>query len=297
MRFIFVGGCERSGTSLVQKLLLAHATVAGGAEFIFTREIVALYSRMAAEYPSHYARRLSRHFNDAKLAEHFVQFYAGFFDEALAGKPGATLLSEKTPSNIFAAHDLLRLFPDSRFVHVIRDGRDVLASLRNVLHRLQEQGVTDYNQATFKTHRVCARWCRATDVHFSMINDAYLAPRYHGLRYEELVSEPETTVRALYSFLDLEPPAAALRPEQISASEMGLPIDGAWTTTDNDARPFDTNGCGRWRQELPATSRLLAQLLMSDRLARLGYPANGVWRGLSHTLWRLRDRLASPIAR
>lgn len=289
MRFIFVGGCERSGTSLVQKLLLAHAGVAGGAEFIFTGAIMSLYGRMAAKYPRHYARRLARHFDDEELASRFAQFYKGFFDDAIAGKPGATVVAEKTPSNIFVAQALLRLFPDSRFVHVMRDGRDVLASHRRVLHRLKEQGATDYNRDTFRASRVCARWCRAIDTHFAVANDETLAPRYYGLRYEKLVSEPAATVSALFSFLDLEPPPAAFHPEQISASQLGLPIDGAWTTQKDDSRPFDTHSCGRWRQTLPFKSRLLANLLLSSRLGQLGYPTNGTWRRLSSLLWRLRD--------
>lgn len=288
MRLIFVGGCERSGTSLVQKVLVSHSRVAGGPEFVFTGRIAELYRRMSANHPGPYATRLEAFYDGDELAAAFRRFYAGFFRRLFERKTGAAYFCEKTPSNIYAAPQLLEIFPDSRFVHVVRDGRAVLASLRDVRKRFEAAGEAGYNRATFRSRHICARWNRAVDVHFELMADAELAGRVAGVKYEDLVREPERVLTGLFGFLDLDLEEKALAPESITAEEAGMPIDGFWYTDEMYNRGFDPGGIGRWKQSLPAPVRVLGSLLMAAGLRRLSYPVGGAYVHANRALrlWR-----------
>ena len=273
MRLIFVGGCERSGTSLVQKVLLSHSRVAGGPELVFTHRIAELHRIMAAEYPASYTGRLSAFYDTEQLAEAFRGLFGSLFRRLGERKQGAHYFAEKTPSNIFAARELLRIFPDGLFVHVIRDGRDVLASHRDVRLRYERAGSESYNRPSFRPWRVCARWNRAIDLHYELEADPSFDGRYLALRYEKLVRDPEAQVARLFEFLQLEMEPRTLEPETVTSEEIGVPIDGIWTTQEMSGMGFDPGGIDRWARDLPLPSRLLGRRLLARNLRRLGYPA------------------------
>ena len=80
-RFLFVGGVERSGTSLVQRLLTAHSEVAGGPELQFTGQIADLHNRMswiARSGPDPYRRRLLSFVTPEELDQSFRDFFRSF---------------------------------------------------------------------------------------------------------------------------------------------------------------------------------------------------------------------------
>ncbi len=287
MRFVFLGGCRRSGTTLLQKALGAHSRIAGGSEFLFTPAIAGLYRRMAGRYAEHYARRIEGFYDAASLAAAFRRFYAGFFDEVRQRKPEATLIAEKTPANVYEAATLLRLFPDSRFVHALRDGRDVVASLADVRGRLQAQGIDGYNRRSFRLRAACGEWNHAARTHFAIEADPELAPRYRALRYEELVRAPRPVLTRLLDFLDLGLEEACLSPERLDAGRTGLTVDGVWYTREMDRQGFSAARIGRGRRDLPPGRRLLANLLMAENLDRLSYPVAPGWALAHRALRRL----------
>ena len=290
MRFLFVGGCERSGTTLVQRVLCAHSRVAGGPDLVFTGRIAELFDRMRGDYPEEYAARLARHYDEEELRRAFQRLLGGFLEKQAESDPAALYVSEKTPSNIFAARSLLELFPDARFLHVVRDGRDVLASHRDVARRLRQRQRSAGRR--FGPRAVCGRWNRAVDVHFQLTGRAELAGRYHLVRYEELVSAPRRVVGELFAFLGLELEDRTLTPESVSAAESGTVIDGIWVTEEMAERGIDDGGAGRWRRDLPPASRLLAGALMAGNLRRLGYPVSAAFLPPARLLDRLRRRQA-----
>lgn len=272
MRLIFVGGCERSGTSLVQKILASHSRIAGGPELVFTGRIAELYRQMTASYPHPYSARIEAFYEPEEVAELFRGFFAKLFRRILESKPDALYLSEKTPSNIFAAATLLEIFPDGRFIHVLRDGRDVLASHREVRRRFEAAGELSYHRASFATHRICSRWNRAAEAHFQLASRAGSTGRYFLLRYEDLLRDPERVLAELFEWLGLDLEARALAPEAITADEIGIPIDGFWYTEEMYRQGFDPRRIGRWQSALPWIPRTLGNLLMAGNLRRLSYP-------------------------
>jgi hypothetical protein len=289
MRFLFVGGCERSGTSLMQKLLCLQPRIAGTGEFVYTARIAGLYSRMAAEHPEPWASRLRNHFSRTALDSSFRQLYRELLRPAREAGQEITWVAEKTPSNIFAVTALAALFPDAKFLHVVRDGRDVLASHRDVRQRMLAEGsLARYARTHFSVRRVSARWNAAAAAHRRAAHDPELENRYLMVRYEDLVSEPQTELQKVGGFLGLELESRTLRPEQVPARELGLPIDGLWTTEEADLRGFAPERNGRWRRRLPLGHRVFAHLTMGVALAELGYPMDPINARASRLFHRLR---------
>jgi hypothetical protein len=113
------------------------------------------------------------------------------------GKPAALIWVDHTPTNFKRGLTMLRLFPDARFIHLVRDGRAVAASIlpldwgpNNVMHA-----------AEFWMAR-CAMGLGA-ELELG-------ADRVLRVRYEELVTDPEVALRRIASFggLDYEPAMA-----------------------------------------------------------------------------------------
>src|SRR3954452_1268100 len=192
--FPFIVGCQRSGTTLLRAMLDSHSQVAVPGESHFIPAMEARRDRYEQADGFDIVRFV------ADLADHprFVRWElpAGDVQHALASDPPADLAAalvrlyecyaerqgkpryaDKTPEYVLQMPLLARLFEDSVFVHIIRDGRQVVASLLD-----QEWGA--------KTAILAAKiW--VSYVKSGRHAGQSLGPdRYREVRYEELVAEP-----------------------------------------------------------------------------------------------------------
>jgi hypothetical protein len=152
-----------------------------------------------------------------------------------------------------AYEDYLAVWPNARFVNVLRDGRDVLASQINSTRspRVPEQVA----KAWMNTHERFAR----------LVSER---PRQaHVIRYEDLAHQPEQELRSLCVFLDLEWDGALLRHH-----EQDLTIFNArHISRERVAGPIDTAKIGRWRDELKPDELAAFLSVAGDGLRRFGY--------------------------
>ncbi len=232
---------------------------------MFTGRIAELHHRMAwtlREAPAPYRSRLAHFASRDDLDAHFRALLLNLIGH---GTEEADVVCEKTPSNVFHAQELLELFPESHFLHILRDGRDVLASHRRVARRAR--GTLDRRQ--FGAARVCKRWNRAVAQHFELEDRDELRERYVPLRFEELVTDPTTALGAVCAQLDLE-----LEPQMLDpgAGDDGSVVeDDIWQPRGSASAPLDPRRAGAWRRELGPWLRVYAGLQMASNLRRLGY--------------------------
>jgi hypothetical protein len=254
-----VGGCGRSGTTLLSVMLDSHSNLCCGPESrLFCSPSVNPH-RLATLYhlsPPQVREWMRRSASKAQ----FIETFAGACCEA----SGKRRWAEKTPGNIHAMDYLFAHFPDARFIHVIRDGRDVVCSLRThpkyklVRGRRVETGVR-------RSIRSCAeRWVGSVRAGLAWRGDS----RYIEVQYRELVLQPESTLRRLLGFLG-EPWDSAM----LSYPERRYATNDPTRCVQNpgaDQPPY-TTAMGRWRQDLSpkelATFYQVAGPLMDD----LGY--------------------------
>src|SRR4051812_10104533 len=116
---------------------------------------------------------------------------------------GKARYGDKTPPFLMHMRMLAEQFPEARFVHLVRDGRDVVLSLRD----------QPFAPSTFTG--AAEYW--AGRVQRARKAGERLGPaRYRELRYEDLIAEPERKLRGLCEFLELDYTAAMLAYEDTS---------------------------------------------------------------------------------
>src|SRR5215470_8844570 len=169
-RPIFVLGCPRSGTTLLQLMLHAHPRIAIPPE---TRFLLPAYERRGsfgdladpaarerlADFVTGPGGRFAELGLDADEVRRRIVAAPGTLGSALgavlaayAARHGKARWGDKRPAYALHAGVLLRLFPDAQFLHLVRDGRDCVASLQRM--PWWHAGV----------HEAAATWAQTLDV-------------------------------------------------------------------------------------------------------------------------------------
>ena len=197
---IFVVGCPRSGTTLVQCILSASSGAFSLPEtHFFSGVLPALEAPPDAVLDAAGLRRTRRAVEAAgeltlpdefwaelaaplTLLDVFVRIVESF-------RPSAGLRAiEKTPRHVLCLDTIGRLFPDAVFVNVVRDPIDVASSLLGVPFE-SSRSVLAYAQRWSESVRAAEAYARANP------------SRITTIVYEQLVREPETHVRGLADFV------------------------------------------------------------------------------------------------
>ena len=204
--FVFVVGCGRSGTTVLRTVLDSHPDLAVSHEGRFVAPLGLRRARY--ERPEGFATdRLIADLTADRAVRTNLEFDEDDVRAALAGPApegfpdavrrifahyaevrGKSRYGDKFPGYVLRMDLLAGMFPEARFVHIVRDGRDVALSYRAIAPADAVTLAFDWRS------RVSAG--RAAG--------ATLGPaRYQEVRYEDLVTDPRPTVEGLCGFLDL----------------------------------------------------------------------------------------------
>ncbi len=282
---IFIGGCGRSGTTLLRVMLNSHPEVYAGPEM---NTHVNLLERLD-RYPFLPRRAYLLHDHDElmRLARRFELTFekvmqcrveaaclADFLDRLLreaSRSHGAPRWAEKTPKNCTILPFLSRYFPQMHFVHVIRDGRDVVISLRH--HpRFREDGTP--TNITRPISECLARWLGDTQAALAFRNE----PWYHEVRYEELLERPEEVLTKLCADIGLQFDTSMLT---YDTSEK-RPDTAHFLPSANATQALDRSRTGRWRSELSTEDARYIAREGGALLRELGYAQDDTWVGEIH---------------
>lgn len=270
----FIVGFQRSGTTLLRLMLDSHPDVA------VPLDTVGLWAR--------YAERLEPEFDGLRdevslrrLVESLASeerlrlwnvdlpvdeivaacedgAYASViaaFHRAYAAAHGKSRWGSKDPGDMRRIHLIDEWFPEARIVHLVRDGRDACLSLA-----AQDFGPEDV-LACADAWREEVWWVRRMG--------RLLGPtRYREVRYEDLVTDPEATLRDLCAFLDLE-----FHDDMVSYHrrvDQAVPDEKRhiWPLID---KPPQADNVERWRDRMSDGTRICFEKRAGGVLAELGY--------------------------
>ena len=152
---------------------------------------------------------------------------------------------------------LLRLFPDAQFVHLLRDGRANVTSLKRMPWWIED---SLGSMATWSM----AEWCLRRDA------KRLAADTFHSMRYEELVAEPRRVLTELCDFLGEDFDEAMLEPNKVRAV---VPERKIWHERLSGA--VDSSAVESWRTGLEPWELGLMETSLGRALKRNGYALSG----------------------
>lgn len=273
--FPFFVGCGRSGTTLLRAMFDSHPDLAVPDEVSFVIRLARPHYALRYGWPRRFdagraadlvvangswrrwgippAEGRAALVDDpapASFAETVRRAFAGW--AAHEGKPR---YADKTPMHVLHLRRLARMFPEARFVHLVRDGRDVALSYRSVAW-----GPSTVEDAALLWRRRVGAGRRA---------GRRLGPgRYREVRYEDLVAEPERVARELCAFLDLAWDGAMLRYPARAAEVIAAT---RFPEAHDRLRLPPTPGLRDWRTQMPADDVARFEAIAATELAAHGY--------------------------
>ncbi len=178
--------------------------------------------------------------------------------QGYARRFGKRRWGDKRPAYIQRLDTLLRLFPDAQIIHIIRDGRDCVSSLKRMPWWMG--GVT----------AAVSTWRRAM-VAGGHARGRLPADTYIEVRYEDLIDDPEGQLRRLCAFLEEEFDAAMLEPHRVA--DVAVPERKVWHT--QTRRAVNGQARERWRDDLTRRELALLELVAGRQLRANGYALSG----------------------
>ena len=261
---IFVGGAGRSGTTLVRVILDSHSRIACGPEL----KITPLIANLCTDMQTKYAEYLQPfHIGAAEINQLFGDFIEKLLTP-LKVKERAVRVAEKTPNNVFIFPHLHRMLPESCFIHVVRDGRDVVTSLLQMNWLDPEGHPIPYTKDPVLAARYWAEAIRAGR-HFQQSTDG--KSNYHEVRYEDLVLKPEATLQTLFAFLG-EP----WEPDVLNFHQKTRVL-GNESSVGQVTQALYDRSVARWKNDLNDSVRSAIKAEIGPLLIELGYADNLDW--------------------
>jgi len=312
---LFLCGYMKSGTTLLLELLDDHPEIIalpGDSWFIGSMRRLAKSSDRDRFYAVEFERWLTRLVNPTGQAPFWplgkqIETYRIFLDrcrywcevfgelevsyllaivmsyyEANASRPVSPgLWVEKTPGNEFEVENILTHFPNARFLHIVRDPRENMASVKRLYTN------RNWHWDARDTARKLARSCRLAERYAAGLGDG----RYRFLRYEDLTENPESVMREVGEFLEIRWDERLLKPTiNGMAAQSNTMYDDRQVK--GVVRPVTES---KWRGVLDAREQNMISAIRWDA-RRVGYSWEQNWldigKGLLEKAW---DRTAARL--
>jgi Sulfotransferase family len=268
----FIVGSGRSGSTLLRMMLVSHSRLTIPPE---TWYLIPLLQRFSIDRPlnvqeidgavsimtGHYRwpdMKLDaqdfRH-KVTELKEPYLRDVVEVVYRWHVEAEGKARWGDKTPLYIEILPELATMFPDSRFIHLVRDGRDVTKSYQ----------ATDWIGPWL--HDNTREWTQALECHWRWAR-SHLRTRILQVRYEDLVLEAEATLRQICGFIGEQ-----FEPQMLSWQKK---VDEQVPTRERDIHRklklrVGAEGIARWKREMSARETFVAEAFMGVHLKRLDY--------------------------
>lgn len=286
----FVIGVVRSGTTLLRLMLDSHPELAIPPETHFLPRVIRATRQGATPERVVWVITSHRRWGDFGLdADELLERLRAIapleagpairaFYELYAEKQGKPRWGDKTPGYATRVRRIQRALPEARFIHLVRDGRDV------VLSRARK------SRRAVPIPLAARRWKRRI---LSTRRRAETVTHYLELRYEDLVQDTERTLRRVCDYIDLPFDPAMLAYHERAGERLreidrelpprrGRPRLGArrrLAAHEMASEPPAPERVGTWRSEMSDRDRAAFEAEAGDLLTELGYEGGDARQG------------------
>lgn len=274
----FLVGAARSGTTWLQLCLDGHPEISCAGEGHFIDDLAPRLARAIKGYNEGIGQR---NLVSVGRADAFTTYSRPELRLLLAGAIALLMkknaggktcrwLGEKTPDNVLHMPLLANLFPNSRFIHIVRDGRDAAVSAWfNNLRINEAQTKAKFGDFNGYMQRYAATW--SAKVKRAQAYGKQNPGRYFELSYEALHREFDATLRGVLAFLEVDAGAEAIEACR-EAGRFSRQTGGRTRGAEDSQSHFRKGAIGDWRSHFDEASTAAFTKEAGPLLEELGYP-------------------------
>ena len=264
LNLIVIGGCPRSGTTLARALISMHPEIASPKKEYNVLMIIKKedFLKDVFDFSTEEIKTLKTKYKDnVLLAENILKLYMK--------KEGKQLIAVKHPYHILIIDELFHYFPNMRFIHIVRDGRDTSCSIRT--HPKRE--IINGEVVPLNTNNPFS-WCirRWT----SCISQGWKwrkSNKYIEVKYEDLVNDPVNSIGKVFKFLGLE----LISKDKLLNFYKYENQDEKHLQNIEVGQPLYKKTIGRWKKDMTAKEKEMFKKMAGEMLLELGYEDNLNW--------------------
>jgi hypothetical protein len=287
----FIIGSQRSGTTMLRLMLNSHSRLCVPFESAFIPEFAKRLYEFGDLAEEANLRRLLEEIGRHKFVERgrllpdiqavldrkprtYSEVVDAIFGE-LAAREGKPRWGDKTPSYVTEMDVLHRLFPNAKFIHLVRDGRDVALS---IMH-------TSWGPSNLT--RAAEDWRRKLELAHKMA--AMLPGATLEIRFEDLVRDPAVILARICKFLGEEYEPQMLQYHE-SARERMPEVSMKWHQ--NSVTEVNQDKVFEWKTRMSKADRAVFQDVAGPVLETFGYELDSGASGWLVKLAKLRDLMS-----
>ena len=207
---IFIVGCPRSGTTLLQSLMASHPEIASFPESYFFQNLIGSWpwgpwlgiasSRAKIRFKDflHKVNQEQMYQYLPKIAIFQSQYSSAFVKvlDTLTQQESKSIWLEKTPQHMFQIDLIEKLVEDAKFIHIVRNGEDTVASLYDWALKYPEKSWSNLRDID----RAIKLWAKYVETSRSHLHK----PNHFLVSYEKLVEDPHSILAEICKFIGID---------------------------------------------------------------------------------------------
>lgn len=272
MNPLFIGGAQRSGTTMLGSVLGGNTEIVCVPEASFIHrfytekafDIIGIWKEIikSTDFINHWCfnnneimainNSLDKNFSYRQLIELIVYVYA-----QRVKKINFKFWVCHTPNNIAKSDILFNIFPDAKFIHIFRDGRAVSNSILK----------TNFGANT--SYYAAYQWRREVSIAFMAEYLCENRDRFYNIRYEDIITKPERELKALCEFINIVYEENMILNRGFTPSEFNKELQKMIGI------PLEISRVDSWKKELKKVDIAIIEKHAEDALRLLGYERTG----------------------